>query len=386
EDDKKVEGNEISQSGVLSRPVTFENSNKSLNLRLRYYGGTPPSEESTLQPQLIASNTYYPFGMTITSLSTGGEMYRYGFNGKEKDDQGEWGQTAYDYGFRIYNPGIARFLSVDPLTSEYPWYTPYQFAGNNPIKFIDLDGLEEAENEVSRSRNMIVILHATELLNIDKSPKDQGSWHIVFANDFQSANNQIKSSLNGKKINNLIVRAHGMKNGGFSYNGGKVTSKNLKDYRLLVENNSVEEYKGMYFVKKEGEKYVTDEFRFNEVSAIDNLVKSIEKGGTLVVTGCQNGDYKSFIDEMNISFPDINMYFNMDNSNFGRWMTKDKNGNIILQLENTETFTDEDKMYEGWRSVDGKGNITNLKSVVGNTGNLQLNKTGEDAVVPEQKK
>ncbi len=70
-------------------------------------------------------------------------MYRYGFNGKEKDDGGEWSNTAYDYGFRIYNPSIGRFLSVDPLTKEYPWYTPYQFAGNTPIQAIDLDGLEE---------------------------------------------------------------------------------------------------------------------------------------------------------------------------------------------------------------------------------------------------
>jgi hypothetical protein len=34
-------------------------------------------------------------------------------------------------------------LSIDPLTKFYPWYTPYQFAGNNPVKFIDIDGLEE---------------------------------------------------------------------------------------------------------------------------------------------------------------------------------------------------------------------------------------------------
>jgi len=69
--------------------------------------------------------------------------YRYGFNGKEKDVDGEWGSnTHYDYGFRIYNPAIAKFLSVDPLRKEYPWYTPYQFAGNTPIQAIDLDGLE----------------------------------------------------------------------------------------------------------------------------------------------------------------------------------------------------------------------------------------------------
>ena len=69
--------------------------------------------------------------------------YRFGFNGKEKDTDGEWGKlTHYDYGFRIYNPGIGKFLSVDPIAKDYPWYTPYQFAGNMPIQAMDLDGLE----------------------------------------------------------------------------------------------------------------------------------------------------------------------------------------------------------------------------------------------------
>jgi len=72
------------------------------------------------------------------------DKYRYGFNGKEKDQNGEFGSiTNYDYGFRIFNPATGRFLSVDPLMSSYPYYTPYQFAGNKPIAAIDLDGLEE---------------------------------------------------------------------------------------------------------------------------------------------------------------------------------------------------------------------------------------------------
>ena len=52
------------------------------------------------------------------------------------------GQSTYDYGFRIYNPALGRFLSVDPLTVSYPWFTPYQFAANDPIRNIDIDGLE----------------------------------------------------------------------------------------------------------------------------------------------------------------------------------------------------------------------------------------------------
>ena len=50
--------------------------------------------------------------------------------------------SHYDYGFRIYNPSIARFLSVDPLRYSYPELTPYQFASNTPIWASDLDGLE----------------------------------------------------------------------------------------------------------------------------------------------------------------------------------------------------------------------------------------------------
>ena len=81
-------------------------------------------------------------GRTFTSST----RYRYNFNGKESDPEtvGTGGGTQ-DYGFRIYNPSLGKFLSVDPLTKSYPWYTPYSFAGNKPIRYIDLDGLEEAD-------------------------------------------------------------------------------------------------------------------------------------------------------------------------------------------------------------------------------------------------
>jgi RHS repeat-associated protein len=71
--------------------------------------------------------------------------YRYGFNGKENDRETvSTGEGTQDYGMRIYNPALGKFLSVDPLTKEYPYYTPYQFAGNKPIAAIDLDGEEES--------------------------------------------------------------------------------------------------------------------------------------------------------------------------------------------------------------------------------------------------
>ena len=81
--------------------------------------------------------------MLIDSRSySSGTGYRYGFNGKYKDNEISGNGNQYDYGFRIYNPRLGKFLSVDPLTNNYAFYTPYAYAGNKPIKFMDLDGLE----------------------------------------------------------------------------------------------------------------------------------------------------------------------------------------------------------------------------------------------------
>ena len=103
--------------------------------------------------RVTTASDYYPFGLSVAGRTyepvLGGSAYadvvaeyRYGFNGKEHDMS--WGGLGIqDYGFRLYVPGIGRFLSVDPLTRSYPYYTPYQFAGNRPIQAIDLDGLEE---------------------------------------------------------------------------------------------------------------------------------------------------------------------------------------------------------------------------------------------------
>jgi|GEM_PF-6085139 len=70
-----------------------------------------------------------------------GDGYRYGFNGKEYDKDWDKGGATYDYGFRIYDPRIGKFLSVDPLYVSFPYNSPYLYADNSPIVFIDEMGL-----------------------------------------------------------------------------------------------------------------------------------------------------------------------------------------------------------------------------------------------------
>jgi RHS repeat-associated protein len=94
---------------------------------------------------IITATDYSPFGVGLYGRSWS-EGYRYGFNGKEKDAEGMGGgSSTYDYGFRIYSPAIAKFLSVDPLFKKYPFYSTYQFASNTPIAAVDVDGLESSK-------------------------------------------------------------------------------------------------------------------------------------------------------------------------------------------------------------------------------------------------
>jgi RHS repeat-associated protein len=112
------------------------------DLKLGYLTAIGQTTAQGYKAQVQSAQDYYPFGWEMPGRKFNTGSYRHGFNGKENDH--EWGdQLIQDYGFRLYNPAIAKFLSVDPLSPMYPWYTPYQFAGNSPIKFVDLDGLEQ---------------------------------------------------------------------------------------------------------------------------------------------------------------------------------------------------------------------------------------------------
>lgn len=70
------------------------------------------------------------------------ETYRYGFNGKENDDEVKGGGNSVDFGDRIYDSRLGNWLSVDPLFAKYPAFSPYCFAADNPILFVDKDGRE----------------------------------------------------------------------------------------------------------------------------------------------------------------------------------------------------------------------------------------------------
>jgi RHS repeat-associated protein len=70
------------------------------------------------------------------------DRYRFGFNGAEKDNEMKGVGNSLDFGARMYDSRVGRFNSIDPLFKKYPEQSSYVFAGNNPIYYIDKEGLE----------------------------------------------------------------------------------------------------------------------------------------------------------------------------------------------------------------------------------------------------
>jgi len=62
----------------------------------------------------------------------------YGFNGQEKDDEIKGDGNSYDFGDRMYDPRIAKWLTKDRLEKKYPSISPYAYCFNMRIKFIDV--------------------------------------------------------------------------------------------------------------------------------------------------------------------------------------------------------------------------------------------------------
>ncbi len=92
-------------------------------------------------PQIIDQNDYYAFGMNIVgeqkSVFNTGSYYNYKYGQKELQESG-----FYDFGARMYMADLGRWNSIDPLAEQMRRHSPYNYAFNNPINFIDPDGMK----------------------------------------------------------------------------------------------------------------------------------------------------------------------------------------------------------------------------------------------------
>jgi len=102
-----------------------------------------------------------------------GTQYAYGFGGKRKDNEMYGEGNAYDFGARIYDPRLSRWLSSDPLTAKEPGWTPYRAFYCNPIFWTDPTGMLEFKDYDSYKSHQTK--NKGEVLSADKIG-GQGHW------------------------------------------------------------------------------------------------------------------------------------------------------------------------------------------------------------------
>jgi len=89
-----------------------------------------------------SASDYSPFGVLLDGRIMQKMGYRYGFNSMEKDDEVKGDGNSVNYKYRMHDPRVGRFFSVDPLAKKYPELSTYQFSSNSPVINIELEGLE----------------------------------------------------------------------------------------------------------------------------------------------------------------------------------------------------------------------------------------------------
>ncbi|UUF12936.1 MULTISPECIES: DUF6443 domain-containing protein [Flavobacterium] len=128
-----AEGYVKNTSGVYS--YVFQYKDHLGNIRVSY-GKNP----TTQVLEIIDENNYHPFGLKHKGYNDYvATSNKYKYNGKELQD--ELGLAVYDYGARNYDPALGRWMNIDPLAEKMRRHSPYNYAFNNPIRFIDPDGM-----------------------------------------------------------------------------------------------------------------------------------------------------------------------------------------------------------------------------------------------------
>ncbi|MGS2765232.1 DUF6443 domain-containing protein [Sinomicrobium sp. M5D2P9] len=143
------------------------------NVRLSY---TNTGTTSAPQLEIIEENNYYPFGLKHrgyngqTSSLGNSVAQKWKFGGKELEESLGW--STYDFGARNYDPALGRWMNMDPLAEKMRRHSPYNYAFDNPVFWIDPDGMEPMVSNGYTERPLSVFTGVVEIYNFEDVVQD----------------------------------------------------------------------------------------------------------------------------------------------------------------------------------------------------------------------
>ena len=153
----------------------------------------------------VNEKDYYPFGMLEPGRQFIANDYRFGFNGKEKDDEVKGLGNSLNFGERIYDSRVARWLSLDPLKAKYTEWSPYNFGLDNPIVLKDDYGRDVSFSTVTNkdgSKTVFVTVNA-KLINLSSSknhPSELAAIKSGIEYEAKKVFSQNFNDVNGQKV------------------------------------------------------------------------------------------------------------------------------------------------------------------------------------------
>ncbi len=169
---------------------------------------------------------YFAFGETFVEEHKNSHNSPYKYNSKELDEETGW----YYYGARYYDPKVSLWLSVDPLEEKYPYISPYAYAFNNPVKFIDPTGMEGDEPVISnadpgKSYGIMLVF--------PKNLTDKNDPNGALRQDFSAAE---KQGLPIMQVENIKEFAQGL---------DKLAKDKINVSAFIIENHGGPTYTGI---------------------------------------------------------------------------------------------------------------------------------------------
>ncbi|MES2655512.1 MAG: RHS repeat-associated core domain-containing protein [Bacteroidota bacterium] len=242
---------------------------------------------------VVSANDYSAFGAPLASRSYAAPntKYRFGFNGKEKDNETYSDGGEYEFGGRIYNSRLGVWLSLDPEMMSFPHESHYSFCSDNPIIYLDPDGKKKIITHIfineKGDKVSISVTVSDELMSKTREVASSGfgleTHSTTEVYDWYDINETVVHRFeNGKEVStNTFVTAGELRTTTI------IKSSLLADYLVddEIENTG---YTGIMWTSSNGKGQETKKFSGKgsfQIENIDNLVGTIAGMGTALQMG-----------------------------------------------------------------------------------------------------